>query len=258
MSSRQPCARMSASVVRISASVSPRPSISPVLVGISGRRRAAFAQHARASARSGRPCAPASAAARPSRGCGSARRATPRARRAAPRPSPSDRGSGPRPGSPARARGSRATVRAKCAAPPSSRSSRATAVTTAKRSPSRATAAADARRLVGSSALGPARLHVAEAAGARAQVAADHERGRAVRPALAEVRARGGLADGVEPLLAHEREQALELGRLAVADAQPARAIAARAPVDRPRACPRSAAARSCERLAQRVLDAVA
>src|SRR6201994_315088 len=54
-------------------------------------------------------------------------------------------------------------------------------------------------------------LDVAEAAAARARVAEDHERRGAALPALADVRARGLLADGVQVLRADQ------LGQLAVA-----------------------------------------
>ncbi len=58
---------------------------------------------------------------------------------------------------------------------------------------------------------GLAGLDVAEAAAARAGVAEDHERGGAALPALADVRAGGLLADGVQVLRADQ------LGQLAVA-----------------------------------------
>ena len=66
----------------------------------------------------------------------------------------------------------------------------------------------DATRLVVVEPGGPAGLHGAEAAGARARVAEDHDRRRALVPALADVRAAGLLADGVEVQAA---EQALEV-----------------------------------------------
>jgi hypothetical protein len=60
----------------------------------------------------------------------------------------------------------------------------------------------------------------AVAAGARARVAHDLERGRAAAPALADVRAAGLLAHGVQPVLAHDRRE------LAVARARGRRAHA--------------------------------
>ena len=64
--------------------------------------------------------------------------------------------------------------------------------------------AADIVRLVRIERAGQARLHVAEGAGARAGVAHDHHGGVAMRPALADIRARRFLADGVQLVLAHD------------------------------------------------------
>src|SRR2546430_8986660 len=75
-----------------------------------------------------------------------------------------------------------------------------------------------------------ARLHVAEAAAARAGVAEDHEGGGAAVPALADVRAGRLLADGVELVAV---DQALELHEARAArraDLEPRRlALAVRA-----------------------------
>src|SRR3954447_18177549 len=77
-------------------------------------------------------------------------------------------------------------------------------------------------------------LDVAEAAAARARVAEDHERGGAAVPAVADVRTRRLLADGVQVLVADEavelavaraaRRLHLEPWRLAVAEGQDVRA----------------------------------
>ena len=66
----------------------------------------------------------------------------------------------------------------------------------------------DAARLVGIEPGGPAGLHGTEPAGPGAGVAQDHDRGRALVPALPDVGAVGLLADRVEAEAAH---QALEL-----------------------------------------------
>src|SRR5690606_36972447 len=54
-----------------------------------------------------------------------------------------------------------------------------------------------------------ARVDGAELTRARADLAHEHDRGRAVRPALADVRAHRLLADGREPVRAHRRAQLL-------------------------------------------------
>ena len=97
---------------------------------------------------------------------------------------------------------------AKMPAPPSGRSSRATLVTTTCSRAIALTASATRR---GSSIVVPGRpagLDRAEAAGAGAGVAQDHDRGGALLPALPDVRAAGLLADRVEREVTH---QALEI-----------------------------------------------
>ena len=92
----------------------------------------------------------------------------------------------------------------KCCAPPSRRSSRSTLVTTTYASRSAAIVFA---RFAGSSAVERIRAavaHVAERATARADVAHDHERRRPLAEALADVRARGFLADRVQLVLAQD------------------------------------------------------
>ena len=69
---------------------------------------------------------------------------------------------------------------------------------------------------------GAARGDVGEAARARELIAGDHERGRAVRPALTQIGAGRGLTHRVQSLRPHQLEQALELRRLLVARANPA------------------------------------
>ena len=102
------------------------------------------------------------------------------------------------------ARRSSRMVAAKTPAPPSARSSRQTLVTTTCSRPMTADGLRDAARLVVVVPVGPAGLDGAEAAGPGAGVAQDHDGGRALLPALADVRAAGLLADGVERLVAHE------------------------------------------------------
>ena len=85
-------------------------------------------------------------------------------------------------------------VAANAAAPPSSRSSRATAVTTAWARPHAGDGFGDAGGLARVGRLGVAGVDEAEAARPGAARAVDHERGRAVGPALGEVRAAGLLA----------------------------------------------------------------
>ena len=116
-------------------------------------------------------------------------------------------------------------------APPSFRSSRFTLVITANFSPMAATASATRARLVVIHRQRRAFLHRAEPAAPRAHVAQDHERGRAMVPALAHVGAGGALADRVQPqpldqrlqfaiILAHRRgsAQPLRALRLGVSD----------------------------------------
>ena len=107
---------------------------------------------------------------------------------------PCSRRSAARPPCPGPRRRMAATVAAKPPAPPSARSSRATVVTTAWARPRRATASATRS---GSPGIGGPRLagvDQAEPAGPGAAVAVDHEGGRAVGPALEDVRAAGFLA----------------------------------------------------------------
>src|ERR1044072_1983817 len=95
-------------------------------------------------------------------------------------------------------------VSAQCAAPPSRRSSRVTEVMTAgagaggRGGAERLHRFGDVARLFGVERDGLPLRDGAEAAVARADVAADHEGRRPVRPALEDVRAARLLADGVE------------------------------------------------------------
>ena len=102
----------------------------------------------------------------------------------------------------------RVIVSAKIRDPPSGRSSRATLVTTTCSSPSVADGLRHPPRLIVVEPGRAAGLDRAEAAGPGAGVAQDHDRGRALVPALPDVRAAGLLADRVERQAA---EQALEL-----------------------------------------------
>ena len=102
-------------------------------------------------------------------------------------------------------------------------SSRLTLVMTAWRRPMRWTATATRAGSPWSSAPRAAGLDRAEAAGARADVAQDHEGGGAAAPALADVRAARLFADGVEILVAHERAQPFEVPARGEADLQPGR-----------------------------------
>ena len=96
-------------------------------------------------------------------------------------------------------------VRAKCSAPPSlqivARDGRDHDVL----EPHPAHGFGDALRLVVFQREGFGRGHRAKPAGARAAVARDHERGRALAPAFPAVGALGGFADGVQPQVGHER-----------------------------------------------------
>ena len=85
----------------------------------------------------------------------------------------------------ARRRAAPRCTRRSGAAPPSARSSRSTDVITTWRRPSAAIASASALGLARVDRAAAARLHVAERAGARADVAEDHHRRVALRPALA-------------------------------------------------------------------------
>ena len=82
-----------------------------------------------------------------------------------------------------------------------------------------------------------ARLHVAEAAAAGADVAEDHERRGAALPALADVGALGLLADGVEVVVGDRLLQAAVRRAARRRDLEPRRlALAKRAPLDAGRA----------------------
>jgi hypothetical protein len=65
-------------------------------------------------------------------------------------------------------------------------------------------------RLLGVERIGPAVPDVAERAAARALVAHDHERRSALAEALADVRARGLLADRVQPVVAQDALDVVE------------------------------------------------
>ena len=80
---------------------------------------------------------------------------------------------------------------------------------------------ADAARLVDVERGRLAVRHRAVGAGARADVAEDHERGRAVMPALADVGAAGVLADRVQLEVAHDAAQAQVILRPRRAHLQP-------------------------------------
>ena len=67
----------------------------------------------------------------------------------------------------------------------------------------------------------PARLHRAEPAAARADVAQDHEGGGALLPAFPDVGALGALADGVEAVVPHQPLQFLEIRPLLQAHLEP-------------------------------------
>ena len=92
----------------------------------------------------------------------------------------------------------------KCAAPPSRRSSRSTLVMTTYFSFSAAIGLGQVDRLVRIQRVGPAVADVAERAAPRALVAHDHEGRRAVAETLADVRAGGLLAHGVQVVLAQD------------------------------------------------------
>ena len=160
---------------------------------------------------------------RRSPGCGSSRRAA--------RPSgcrargPGGRGSrapGSRCASPATARASAGCSRRSAPAPPSRRSSRSTLVMTTYLSFSAAIVFARFSRLVGVQRVGPAVADVAERAAPRALVAHDHEGGRALAEALADVRAGGFLAHRVQLVLAQDLLDLVEArARRAGLDADP-------------------------------------
>ena len=152
-----------------------------------------------------RRCAPCDRGAARSRCCGSARRAARRAPSAAGPPCPGSPGSAPRCGSSGDSSRVRRMVSAKM---PDAAVRQIVAIDRRDddvvRGPASRTASATRR---GSSRSSVGRLavrHGAVAAGARADVAEDHERGRAVVPALADVRAVRLLADGVQPEVPHQ------------------------------------------------------
>ncbi len=184
--------------------VSPRPSISPLLVGVDRTHLLHVGQHVQ---RSLIPRAQADLAIQPRarfRCCDSGCRARPRARCPWPRASlenPGTSTSTPQPGR--RSRIAR-MVSANNSAPPSLRSSRLTLVMTANFSPSAAQASATRR---GSSIIHRQRaafLHRAEAAAARADVAQDHERRGAAVPAIADVGTSRALAHRVQVQIPHQ------------------------------------------------------
>ena len=121
----------------------------------------------------------------------------------------------------ARARASARIVSAKMNAPPSARSSRSTEVITANCRPMRATASATRAGSAVSSSFGRAVRHGAVGAGARADVAEDHERRRAVVPALADVGAARVLAHGVQLQVLHDPLEPEVVVRPGRADLQP-------------------------------------
>ncbi len=98
----------------------------------------------------------------------------------------------------------RSMQRTNCAAPPSARSSRSTEVITTCFRPSLPTVLGELLRLMRIDRARLAGGDVAEGAGARADIAQDHEGGVLARPALADVGARRLLADGVQLVLADQ------------------------------------------------------
>src|SRR4029078_7332710 len=68
-----------------------------------------------------------------------------------------------------------------------------------------------------------ARRYRAEAAGAGTNISQNHERRRAMLPALAHVRATRALAHGIQPKRAHDSFQILVIGAIKEFDAQPFR-----------------------------------
>ena len=114
-------------------------------------------------------------------------------------------------------------VATKPAAPPSSRSSRATAVTTAWARPSRSTASATRSGSSGSMGSGMTGVDQAEPAGPGAPLPVDHEGGRAVGPALEDVRAAGLLAHRHQIEVPHRPTQAEEVVTHPGRDPQPRR-----------------------------------
>src|SRR5438094_4358112 len=84
----------------------------------------------------------------------------------------------------------------------------------------------DTLRLAGVDVTGTSGDHVAERAAARADVAEDEERRRALLPALVDVRARSGLlAHRVQVVLAHQAAQLEEVLALTDLDLQPVRLL---------------------------------
>ena len=120
-------------------------------------------------------------------------------------------------------------VSAKIDAPPSARSSRSTDVIDREREPHARHGLGHARRLRGVELGGPSMRHRAVGARPRAHVAEDHERRRAVVPALPDVGAAGVLAHGVQLQLLHDALQPDEVGRAGRAHLQPFRLRLARA-----------------------------
>ena len=80
---------------------------------------------------------------------------------------------------------------------------------------------ADMRRLARIERAGQTGLDVAEGAGARAGVAHDHEGGVLLLPALADIRAAGLLAHGVQAVVAHDALRGEIAGRHRRLDADP-------------------------------------
>ena len=113
------------------------------------------------------------------------------------------------------------TQRATWAMPPSARSSRATIVSTAWARPMPGDGFGDASGLVVGRRQRLAGVDEAEPAGAGAALAEHHERGGAVGPAIAEVRAAGLLAHGDQPEIAHRLLQRDHLGTVDHLRAQP-------------------------------------
>ncbi len=115
------------------------------------------------------------------------------------------------------------TVSAQCAAPPSGRSSRLTEVITAWARSRLPTASATC---LGSSAIeisGFSFSDCAKSAMPRADVAAEHERRRSIRPALKNVRTARFLTNRVQVESLDQFEHMVLIGRIAQADAQPFR-----------------------------------
>ena len=121
-------------------------------------------------------------------------------------------------------------VSAQIGAPPSGSSSRSTEVMTAWTSPMRAMASATRSGSSRSTRAGAPGEHGAEAARPGADVAEDHEGRRPGRPALADVRAVGALADGVQAVARDDAARLRELRPLRQAHPQPLRPAPDRGP----------------------------